>query len=60
LTSVPAKPILDTTESEIKKEIEQSIVTRLSRGNVSLQSGRYVTEQEITERYNKIKKFDFI
>lgn len=36
------------------------IVTRLSRGNVSLQSGRYVTEQEITERYNKIKKFDFI
>lgn len=45
---------------EIEKEIERKIVSRLSRGNVSLQAGRYVTQQDITDRYNKIKNHSFI
>lgn len=53
------KPPVQTIP-EIEKEIERKIVSRLSRGNISLQTGRYVTKQDITDRYNKIKNHRFI
>jgi len=47
-------------EQEIEKCIERTIVSRLARGNVSLQAGRYITRQEIDARYEKIKQHSFV
>lgn len=47
-------------EKEFEKEIERIIVSKLARGNVSLQAGRYITRQEIDARYEKIKQHRFV
>lgn len=40
--------------------VERKIVSSLSRGNVSLQSGRYMTENELSLRVNKVTQHKFI
>lgn len=47
-------------EQQIEKNIERVIVSKLARGNVSLQSGRYITRKEIDARYERIKQHSFI
>jgi hypothetical protein len=42
------------------ESVERKIVSSLSRGNVSLQSGRYMTEDELSLRVNKVTQHKFI
>lgn len=42
------------------KSVERKIVSSLSRGNVSLQSGKYMTEDELSLRVNKVTQHKFI
>jgi hypothetical protein len=45
-----------TTDAE---SVERKIVSRLSRGNVSLRSGRYMTEDELSLRVSKVTQHKF-
>lgn len=57
----PKTPTAVLKEEQIfEKCIERTIVSRLARGNVSLQAGRYITRQEIDARYEKIKQHSFV
>ena len=40
--------------------IERSVVSKLSRGNISLQSGRFCTQQELADRVRKVTAHKFI
>ena len=43
------------TDKERDKRIERKIVARLSRGNLSLRQGRYITSQDIERVRKKIE-----
>lgn len=56
---------LPKTYTQLQKKsdaasVERKIVSSLSRGNVSLQSGRYMTEDELSLRVNKVTQHKFI
>lgn len=51
------------TEMRNRKEEEaladKRIVSRLSRGNIRLQRGQYVTRNQIEEQYERVKSLRF-
>lgn len=42
-----------------KRVSNKRIVTRASRGNIRLQRGEYATAEELEERYERVKSFNF-
>jgi len=54
----PAPPSTAKAKKEKKKEAVW-IVSLLSRGNVSLQNGRFITSKEISKRRNKVLRYKF-
>jgi hypothetical protein len=53
-------PMKNETDKERDKRIERKIVARLSRGNLSLRQGRYITSEDIerVRKKNREWKFD--
>lgn len=47
------------TDNERDKRIERKIVARLSRGNLSLQQGRYITSEDIERIRKKNREWKF-
>ena len=52
LFSLPAKPPKHGKKE--RDETAKKIVKRLARGNLSLQQGRYLTAEEIRERFDRL------
>lgn len=52
-------PTIPSSESR-KEEIAKKVVRRFSHGNIRLQRGEFCTEDDIKERYDRIKSFDFL
>ena len=42
-----------------KRASNRKIVARASRGNIRLQRGEYATAEELKERYERVKSFNF-
>jgi hypothetical protein len=47
------------TDNERDKRIERKIVARLSRGNISLQQGRYILSEDIERIRKKNREWKF-
>lgn len=47
------------TDKERDKRIERKIVARLSRGNLSLRQGRYITSEDIERIRKKNREWKF-
>ncbi len=43
----------------LKEQFVKKVIVKYSRGNVSLQQGRYITEGRIKERLQKARQFTF-
>jgi hypothetical protein len=41
------------------KDAERKLVTKLSRGNINLQRGRYQTAQDITKKVKRLEGYSF-
>ncbi|WP_019895289.1 hypothetical protein [Hydrogenovibrio halophilus] len=54
------RPLSVEQERAETQAVEKKIVSRLARGNVSLQSGRYLTREELSLRAQKIAQHKFI
>ena len=52
LFSLPPKPPRHGAEE--REALARKVVRRLARGNLSLQRGRYMTAEEIKDRFNKV------
>ena len=52
-------PKVTTRTEEDRRLADRRIVRRLSRGNIRLQRGEYVTREEIEEQYERVKSFNF-
>lgn len=52
-------PKVTTRTEEGRRLADRRIVRRLSRGNIRLQRGEYVTREEIEEQYERVKSFNF-
>jgi hypothetical protein len=52
-------PMKNETDKERDKRIERKIVARLSRGNLSLQQGRYITSEDIERIRKKNREWKF-
>lgn len=52
LFSLPPKP--PRHDREERDALARKVVKRLARGNLSLQRGKYMTAEEIRERFNKL------
>ncbi len=55
----PASPLSDTEFAKLERDIDKSIVTRLSTGNIRLQRGEYLTEEDVAKEYERIKDLKF-
>ena len=52
-------PKLPGDPEKAKRESVRRIVRRLTRGNVRLQQGQYVTKEDLEERRKKVATYDF-
>ena len=52
-------PKLVTRTEEDRRLADRRVVSRLSRGDIRLQRGEYVTREEIEEQYERVKSFNF-
>ena len=50
--------VVTRTEAD-RRLADRRVVSRLSRGNIRLQRGEYVTREEIEEQYERVKSFNF-
>ncbi len=55
----PSAPLSATEIQRIEREIDRRIVIRFSTGNIRLQRGEYVTEEDIEKEYERIKRLKF-
>lgn len=55
-------PISITPEYTEKqnKQLEQKLISRISSGNVSLQRGQYISQQEVDLRFKKVCNHNFM
>jgi hypothetical protein len=54
------KPISDKQRKAAREANVRSIVKNLSRGNTSLQQGRYITESDINQLREENEKYSFL
>ncbi|MBE0508348.1 MAG: hypothetical protein IBX50_16795 [Marinospirillum sp.] len=47
-------------QQKSQQRIRTKVVTTLSRGNVSLQNGRFLTKKDLDERLDKVVKHSFL
>lgn len=47
-------------QQKSQQRIRAKVVTTLSRGNVSLQNGRFLTKKDLDERLEKVVKHSFL
>ena len=52
-------PKVTTRTEEDRRLADRRVVSRLSRGDIRLQRGEYVTREEIEEQYERVKSFNF-
>ena len=52
-------PKATTRTEEDRRLADRRIVLRLSRNDIRLQRGEYVTREEIEEQYERVKSFNF-
>lgn len=52
-------PKVTTRTEEDRRLADRRIVRRLSRGDIRLQRGEYVTREDIEEQYERVKSFNF-
>ena len=52
-------PKVVTRTEEDRRLADRRVVRRLSRGDIRLQRGEYVTREEIEEQYERVKSFNF-
>ena len=52
-------PKVTTRTEEDRRLADRRVVRRLSRGDIRLQRGEYITREEIEEQYERVKSFNF-
>ena len=52
-------PKVVTRTEEDRRLADRRVVRRLSRGDIRLQRGEYITREEIEEQYERVKSFNF-
>lgn len=58
-TPIPSDADMSAADKAADKAIAKRIVMRLARGNVSLKMGRFLTEEMIDERWNRMRDYSF-
>lgn len=52
-------PKVTTRTEEDRRLADRRIVMRLSRGNIRLQRGEYVTKEDLDKQYERVKALNF-
>ena len=54
---LPQKVPQDTAEK--KRDINRRVVMTHTTGNIRIQNGRYLTEEDMRDRYDRVRQYTF-